>query len=434
MTGSLRRVAIIGSARIPFCRSGTLYADQSNLDMMTATLSGLVEKCNLAGVHIDEVVGGAVVTHSKDWNLTREAVLGTKLARTTPGITLIQACGTSLQAAMGIAAKIATGEIDSGIAVGSDTTSDPPIVFQKRFADRLVRAQAAKSVGQRIGAFKGMGLGELAPQPPMTAEPRTGLRMGDHCELMAQEWHIAREAQDLLAFESHRKASAAYKSGFMDDLVVPFAGVFRDNILRDDASMERMATMKPAFERSERGTLTAANSTGLTDGAAAVLLASEDWALKRGLPVLAYMTYAQTSANDFVAGEGLLMAPTIAVSRMLERAGLKLQDFDFYEIHEAFAAQVLATLKAWEDPAYCKSRLGRDAPLGSIDRAKLNVMGSSLALGHPFAATGARIIGVLAKLLAQGSGRGLISVCTAGGMGVAAILEGRMVEAARQAA
>lgn len=434
MTQTLRRVAIVGSARIPFCRSGTLYADLSNLDMMTAALNGLVEKCSLAGVHIDEVVGGAVVLHSKDWNLTREAVLGTKLARSTPGVTLIQACGTSLQAAMGIAAKIATGEIDCGIAAGADTTSDPPIVFQKRFADRLVKAQAARSLGQRVGAFKGMGLGELAPQPPMTAEPRTGLRMGDHCELMAQEWKIPREAQDTLAYESHRKASAAYAAGFMDDLVVPCAGVFRDNILRDDASMERMAGMKPAFDKSERGTLTAANSTGLTDGAAAVLLASEDWAMKRGLPILAYLTYAQTAANDFVAGEGLLMAPTIAVSRLLDRAGLKLQDFDFYEIHEAFAAQVLATLKAWEDADYCKSRLGKDAPLGAIDRAKLNVMGSSLAIGHPFAATGARIVGVLAKLLSAKGGRGLISVCTAGGMGVAAILESRSALAAKAAA
>lgn len=434
MTQSLRRVAIVGSARIPFCRSGTLYADLSNLDMMTAALSGLVDRCSLAGVHIDEVVGGAVVLHSKDWNLAREAVLGTKLARSTPGITLIQACGTSLQAAMGIAAKIATGQIDSGIAVGSDTTSDPPIVFQKRFADRLVKAQGAKSFGGRVGAFKGMGLGELAPQPPMTSEPRTGLRMGDHCELMAQDWKISREAQDQLAYESHRKASAAYAAGFMDDLIVPCAGVFRDNILRDDASMERMASMKSAFDKSERGTLTAANSTGLTDGAAAVLLASEDWAMKRGLPILAYLTYAQTSANDFVAGEGLLMAPTIAVSRLLDRAGLKLQDFDFYEVHEAFAAQVLATLKAWEDPAYCKSRLGKSQPLGAIDRAKLNVVGSSLALGHPFAATGARIVGVLAKLLSIHGGRGIISVCTAGGMGVAAILESRAAVALRDAA
>ena len=423
MTQTVRRVAIIGSARIPFCRSGTLYADLTNLDMMTAALNGVVDKCKLDGVHIDEVVGGAVVIHSKDWNLAREAVLNTKLARTTPGITLIQACGTSLQAALGIAAKIATGEIECGIAVGSDTTSDPPIVFGKRFSDRLIKAQSARSVGERIGAFKGMGLGELAPQPPASAEPKTGLRMGDHCELMAKEWSITREAQDQLAFESHRKAAAAYRDGFMDDLIVPCAGVFRDNILREDASLERMATMKPAFDKSDAGTLTAANSTGFTDGAAAVLLASEDWARARGLPVLAYLKAGQTSANDFVAGEGLLMAPTVAVSKLIDRCGLKLQDFDFYEIHEAFAAQVLATLKAWEDPEYCRTRLGKSEPLGAIDRTKLNVVGSSLAFGHPFAATGARIMGVLAKLVATRGGRGLISVCTAGGMGVAAILE-----------
>jgi acetyl-CoA C-acetyltransferase len=426
----LARVVVVGGVRVPFCRSNTLYADLSNLEMMTTALNGLVEKYGLAGVHIDEVVGGAVVSHSRDWNLAREAVLGTKLAPSTPGITMIQACGTSLQAGMGIAAKIAAGQIECGIAVGSDTTSDAPIVFSKRFSGRLIEMQRARSLGQRLGAFKGMSLRELAPQPPSVAEPRTGLSMGEHAELMAQQWHIGREAQDQLALESHRKAAAAYKAGWMDDLIVPCAGVFRDNNMREDVSLERLASLKPAFERSERGTLTAGNSTPLTDGASSVLLASEAWAKARGLPIAATFVDAQTSANDFVAGEGLLMAPTIAVSKLLDRQGLKLQDFDFYEIHEAFAAQVLATLKAWEDPAYCKTRLGKDQPLGSIDRAKMNVKGSSLAVGHPFAATGARVVGVLAKLLAENGGRGLISICTAGGMGVAAILEGAKTRAA----
>ncbi len=428
MSQTLRKVAIVGGTRIPFCRSNTLYADQSNLDMLTATLNGLVEKYRLKGAHIDEVIGGAVVSHSKDWNLAREAVLSTKLAPSTPGITLQQACGTSLQAAMMIGAKIAAGAIDSGIAMGSDTTSDPPIVISKKLATRLVQVGQAKSFGQKFGAFKGFSPSELAPQPPSVSEPRTGLAMGNHCEIMAKDWKITRADQDQLAFESHTKAAAAYKSGWMDDLIVPCAGVFRDNNMREDIQLEKLATLKPAFDKSAAGTMTAANSTPLTDGAAAVLLASEEWAAKRGLPVLAYLTYYQTSANDFVAGEGLLMAPTIAVSKMLDRAGLKLQDFDFYEIHEAFAAQVLATLRAWEDPAYCKEYLGRDAPLGSIDRAKLNVKGSSLAFGHPFAATGARIVANLAKLLHVNGGRGLISVCTAGGMGVAAILEGTKVE------
>jgi acetyl-CoA C-acetyltransferase len=422
-----RRIAVIGGVRIPFCRSNTLYADLSNLDMMTAALGGLVERFGLEGAHIDEVTGGAVVTHSKDWNLAREAVIGSKLAPSTPGITMMQACGTSLQAAFGIGAKIAIGEIDCGIAIGSDTTSDAPIVVGKRLSGRLIQAQQAKTMGQRLAAFKGFSPGELVPLPPSVAEPRTGLSMGQHCELMAQHWHIPREAQDQLALESHRKAAAAYASGFMDDLVVPCAGVWRDNNLRADMSAERIAALKPAFERSERGTLTAANSTPLTDGAASVLLASEDWAVARGLKPQAYLTHMQTSANDFVDGEGLLMAPTIAVARMLDRAGLTLQDFDVYEIHEAFAAQVLATLKAWEDPDYCRARLGRSAPLGAIERARLNVLGSSLAYGHPFAATGARIMALLAKLLAERGGRGLISICTAGGMGVAAILESARV-------
>jgi acetyl-CoA C-acetyltransferase len=424
MTGTLRRVAVLGGTRIPFCRSNSLYADLSNQDMMAAAMNGLVDKFGLKGLHIDEVVGGAVVMHSRDFNIAREAVLSTKLATSTPGVTLIQACGTSLQAALMSAGKIASGEIDSAIAMGSDTTSDAPIVFSKKFSKRLVDVGLAKTPLDKLRVFKGLAPGELAPQPPTVAEPRTGLSMGQHCELMAQEWKISRADQDKLAFESHSKAAEAYRSGYMDDLIVPCAGVYRDNNLREDISLEKLATLKNAFEKSERGTLTAANSTPLTDGGSCALIASEEWAAKHGIPVQAYLTFGQHAANDFVAGEGLLMAPTIAVSKMLDRAGLKLQDFDFYEIHEAFAAQVLCTLKAWEDPAYCKNVLGRDAPLGSIDRAKLNVKGSSLAFGHPFAATGARIVANLAKLLSIHDGRGLISVCTAGGMGVAAIMEG----------
>lgn len=424
MSDSLRRIAVIGGVRIPFCRSNTLYADLTNQDMMTAALQGLVERYRLSGVHIDEVVGGAVVTHSRDWNLAREAVLGTQLSTATPGITMMQACGTSLQAAMGSGAKIATGQIECAIAVGSDTTSDPPIVFSKKLATRLNQLGQQKSALGKVKVFKGLSPRELAPQPPSVAEPRTGLTMGQHCELMAQEWGITREAQDQLAYESHRKAAGAYRDGYMDDLVVPCAGVFRDNNIREDISLEKLATLKTAFDKSERGTLTAANSTPLTDGASAALIASEAWAAARGLPVQAYLTHAETAANDFVGGDGLLMAPTIAVSRMLKRAGLELQDFDYYEIHEAFAAQVLATLKAWEDGEYCRRVLGRDRPMGSIDRARLNVKGSSIAVGHPFAATGARILANAAKLVGAAGGRVLISICTAGGMGVSAILEG----------
>ena len=434
----LRRVGVVGGVRIPFCRSYTGYADLSNLEMLTTTLDGLVERFALEGVRLDEVVAGAVVTHSKDWNLAREAVIGSKLDPWTPGITLSQACGTSLQAALGIGAKIATGQIECGIAAGTDTISDAPVVFRRRFAQRLVRMTRAKGLGGKLAAFKGFHPGELAPEPPSVAEPRTGLSMGQHCELMAQQWQIPREAQDQLAYDSHRHAAAAYESGFMDDLLVPCAGVFRDNNLREDIALDKLADLRPVFERSRDGTLTAANSTPLTDGAAGVLLASEAWAEERGLPVQAYLSEAQTAALDFVSGDGLLMAPTIAVANLLERSGLEFDDFDYYEIHEAFAAQVLATLKAWESADYCGRVLGRDAPLGAIDRSKLNVKGSSIAFGHPFAATGARILASLAKTLdANGSGRGLISICTAGGMGVAAILEGpkraqRKVQAGRR--
>jgi len=426
MAGQLRRVAVIGGIRTPFCRSNTAYSELSNLDLMTAALNGLVDKYELKGELIDEVVGGAVVTHSKDFNLTREAVIGTKLDPRTPGVTLMQACGTSLQAAIGSAAKIATGQIETAIATGSDTTSDAPIVVQKKLARRLVALSQAKSFGEKAKVFtKGFSPSELAPQAPSVAEPRTGLSMGGHTELMAQEFNIARDAQDRLAYESHKKAAKAYDEGFFDDLLVPTAGVFRDNNLREDIDLTRMATLKTAFEKSERGSLTAANSTPLTDGASTVLLCSEEWADKHGLKPLAYLTYGYHAGIDFVHGQGLLMAPTIAVSRMLDQAGLTLQDFDFYEIHEAFAAQVLATLQAWESPDYCKDVLGKDQPLGSIDREKLNVKGSSIAVGHPFAATGGRILATLAKILyGNGGGRGLISVCTAGGMGVTAILEG----------
>jgi acetyl-CoA C-acetyltransferase len=421
---SIRRVAVLGGSRIPFCRSHTAYAELTNLDMLIAALGGLVDRFALHGAHIDEVVGGAVVTHAKDWNLAREAVIGSALAATTPGITMMQACGTSLAGALNVGAKIAISQIECGIALGSDTTSDAPIVFQRRFAQRMVQASRAKGFGQKLPAFKGFTPAELAPLPPSTSEPRTGLGMGEHCELMAKEWGITREAQDLLAYESHKKAAAAYDEGFMDDLVVPCAGVFRDNNIREDISLEKMAELKPVFDRMGNGTITAANSTPLTDGASTVLLASEEWARKRGIPIQAFLTLGRTSAVDFVQGEGLLMAPTVAVSELLRQTGLALQDFDYYEIHEAFAAQVLATLKAWESEEYCRVRLGRGGPLGSIDRAKLNVKGSSIAFGHPFAATGARILAVLAKLLHSGGGRrGLISVCTAGGMGVAAILE-----------
>jgi acetyl-CoA C-acetyltransferase len=425
MQQTMRKVAVIGGVRTPFCRGNTGYDDLTNLDLMTAALNGLVEKYGLEGQHIDEVVGGAVVTHAKDFNLTREAVIGTKLSEDTPGVTLSQACGTSLQAALGSAAKIATGQIDVAIACGSDTVSDPPIELKRQFAKRLAKVSSEKTVAKKAGAFfSGFSLGDLALSPPANAEPRTGLSMGQHCELMAKEWHISRAAQDQLAYESHKKAAAAYDAGFLDDLLVPASGVFRDNNLRADIDLAKIAQLKPAFDR-ENGTLTAANSTPLTDGASAVLLASEEWASAHGLEPMAYLIAGQHYGIDFVdQAKGLLMAPTIAVSKMLDRAGLTLQDFDFYEIHEAFAAQVLCTLKAWEDPAYCKTMLGKDQPLGSIDRAKMNVKGSSLAYGHPFAATGGRILGMLAKILREnGGGRGLISICTAGGMGVCAIME-----------
>ena len=424
-TRTVRPVGILGGVRIPFCRNNTAYADVGNLGMSIRTLGALVERFGLHGAQLGEVALGAVLKHSSDWNLGREATLSSGLSPATPGITLQRACGTSLDTVIHIANKIALGQIDSGIGGGSDTTSDVPINVSRPLRRRLLDANMARSAGDRLRAFRGFSPRELKPEFPGVGEPRTGKSMGQHCELMAQEWKIPRAEQDALAAASHHKAAAAYERGFFDELVVPFRGVTRDNILRPDTTIEKLATLKPAFDKlSGRGTLTAGNSTPLTDGASAVLLGTQEWAESRGLKVQAWLVDAQVAAVDFVHGEGLLMAPAWAVPQMLKRNGLSLQDFDFYEIHEAFAAQVLCTLRAWESESFCRDKLGLDAPLGSIDPAKLNVVGSSLAFGHPFAATGGRIIATLAKLLEErGSGRGLVSVCTAGGMGVTAIVE-----------
>lgn len=426
MDNSQTRVGVIGGVRIPFCRNNTAYAEVGNFGMSVKVLGALVERYRLHGAELGEVALGAVIKHAADWNLAREALLSSGLAPTTPGITTARACGTSLDNAIIIANKIAAGQIEAGIAAGSDSTSDVPIVLGERLRKRLLEVNRARAPMDRIkAALGGFSFGELKPSFPGVAEPRTGLSMGQHCEKMAKQWHIDRADQDQLALESHHKLAAAYESGFFDELVVPFRGLKRDGFLRADTSLAKLASLKPAFDKSSgQGTLTAGNSTGLSDGAAAVLLGSDAWAARRGLSVQAYLRDAEVAAVDFVGGEGLLMAPTVAVPRMLARQGLSLQDFDFYEIHEAFAAQVLCTLRAWESADYCRQRLGLDAPLGSIDPARLNVHGSSLATGHPFAATGARLVATLAQMLERkGSGRGLISICTAGGMGVTAILE-----------
>ena len=419
-----RRVAIVGGARIPFARSMGAYAESSNQDMLTAALQALVDKYALGGARIGDVGAGAVLKHPRDFNLTREAVLGTSLDPHTPAFDLQRACGTSLETAIGLGLKIASGQIDSAIAAGVDTASDAPIGINENLRRILLRSARGRNVKQRFAPWKALRPGHWKPDFPAVVEPRTGLTMGQSCELMAKRWGISRQAQDELALASHRRAAAAYESGFFDDLVFPYRGLRQDNNLRRDTTLEKLAQLKPAFPMEGSATLTAGNSTPMTDGAAAVLLASEDWARSRGLPVLAYLTYGKVAAVDFVRGEGLLMAPAYAVARMLEDARLTLQDFDLYEIHEAFAAQVLCTLAAWESADYCRDRLGLEQPLGAIDRDRLNVVGSSLAVGHPFAATGARILATLAKLLAQrGGARGLISICTAGGMGVTAIVE-----------
>lgn len=421
-----RKTAILGGARIPFARSNSAYSHKSNQDMLTATLRGVVDKFQLHGERLGEVAAGAVLKFSRDFNLTRESLLSSGLSAATPAYDVQQACGTSLETAILVGNKIALGQIEVGIAGGVDTASDAPIGVSEPMRRMLLDLNRAKTGAQRAKILSRFRPSFLMPAIPAVSEPRTKLSMGQHTEIMAKEFGISRESQDLLTFESHKKAAAAYESGFYSDLVIPFAGLGQDNNLRADISLERLAQLKPAFDKAN-GTLTAGNSTPLTDGASAVLLSSEDWAKAHGLPIQAYLIDAEAAAVDFYTAQkqGLLIAPAYAVPRLLARNNLKLQDFDFYEIHEAFAAQVLCTLQAWEDPKWCRDHLGLSQPLGAIDRTKLNIKGGSLALGHPFAATGARIVATLAKTIAQnGGGRGLISICAAGGLGVTAIVEG----------
>ena len=438
--GAPRRVAVLGGSRIPFARSDGRYATATNQDMLGAALDGLVRRFALSGTEIGEFAAGAVLKHSRDFALAREVVLGSGLDPRTPAYDVQQACGTSLEAVILVANKIALGQIDSGIAGGVDTASDAPLGLNDDLRRVLLSARRARGVGGRVRALGGLRPGQVVPEIPRIAEPRTGLSMGEHAARTAAAWGVGRAEQDRLAADSHRRLAAAYDAGFFADLVIPYRGLERDQTLRPDTSVDKLARLEPAFGLDLPGaapTMTAGNSTPLTDGAATVLLASEEWAHERGLPVLAYIGASRTAAVDFVHGEpgpdGLLMAPAYAVPKLLAATGLTLADFDFVEMHEAFAAQVLSTLKAWEDPEFCKSRLGLDRPLGPVDRSRLNVHGSSLAAGHPFAATGARIVATLAKLLheraaAPGApaapGRGLISICAAGGLGLAAIMQG----------
>ena len=422
--GRANRVAVVGGSRIPFCRAHSIYKNCSNQELMAAALNGVVNKFDLTGQTLGDVALGAVIKHSRDWNLARESVIDSGLSPRTPGVDLQRACGTSLEACAMIANKIALGQIDSGIAGGTDSISDAPIVYNDDYRAILLDVFRARSLSQRILPWFRLRPGHFKPELPGVTEPRTGLSMGQSMEITAQEWNVPREHQDQLALASHSKAAAAYDAGWYEDLVVPFMDCEQDNNIRRDTTFEKLAALKPVFDKSEDATITAGNSTPLTDGAAAVLLASEEWARLKNLPIEAYLTFVKVAAVDFINDEGLLMAPAYAVSEMLKEADLQLQDFDFYEIHEAFASQTITTLKAWQSEKFCREKLGRSVPMGPIDLSKLNVKGGSIAIGHPFAATGARIVATMAKLLGEkGSGRGLISVCTAGGMGVTAILE-----------
>ena len=422
--GQSIRVAVVGGLRIPFCRAHSIYRGCSNQDMMTTTLTALVDRYDLKDQTLGDVALGAVIKHSKDWNLARESVIGSGLSLKTPAFDLQRACGTSIEACIQIANKIALGQIEAGIAGGTDSISDAPIVLRDGLRRILLDVHGGRSLSRKILPWFRLRPSHLLPEFPDVTEPRTGLSMGQSMEITAKEWEVPREHQDQLALTSHVKAAKAFDEGFYDDLVVPYKGAEEDNNIRRDTSYDKLAALQPVFARDAEATMTAGNSTPLTDGAAAVLLASESWAKRKNLPIVAYITFVNVAAVNFIGADGLLMAPVFAISEMLKKANLRLQEFDFYEIHEAFAAQTIATLKAWQSEEFCRGRLGRNEPMGPIELVKLNVKGGSLAIGHPFAATGARVIATMAKLLSEkGSGRGLVSVCTAGGMGVTAIME-----------
>ena len=419
-----KKVAILGGIRIPFCRAHTNYKKLSNQDMMTATLEALVNNFSIHNEQLGEVTLGAVIKHSSDFNLARECVIGSGLSLNTPGVDMQRACGTSLEATIHIANKIALGQIKSGIAGGTDSISDTPIVFSDNYREILLNSFQGKSMIDKIKPWLSFRLKYLKPKLPAVVEPRTGLSMGESTEIMAKTFNVTREAQDALALESHNKTAKAYDEGFYKDLIIPYKNIMEDNNIRRNTSMKKLGSLRPVFDKKNTGTMTAGNSTPLTDGAASILLSSEEWAREKNIPIKAYLTHCKVAAVDFIKKEGLLMAPVYAVSEMLNEAGLKLQDFDFYEIHEAFAAQTIATLNAWESEDFCKKKLSRNKAMGSIDMSKVNTKGGSIAIGHPFAATGARIVATMAKLLeTKGSGRGLISICTAGGMGISAIME-----------
>ena len=422
--GKSKKVGVIGGSRIPFCRANTAYKDSSNQEMMTASLRSIVDKFNLQNTVLGDVALGAVIKHSSDWNLARECVIDSGLSIKTPGVDMQRACGTGLETIMNIANKIALGQIDSGIGGGVDSISDAPIVYNDNLRKILLKSFTGKSLKEKLTPWSRMRPKLLKPKLPGVKEPRTGLSMGESTEIIAKDYDISRHDQDALAIKSHKNASRAYDEGFYEDLVIPFEGIEKDNIIRNDSSIDKLASLNTVFDKGINATLTPGNSTSLTDGSAAVLLASDEWANKNNLDIESYITSFEIAAVDYIDNEGLLMAPAYAVSEMLKKQNLNLQDFDFYEIHEAFAAQTLATINAWESAEFCKSKLGREKAMGSFDHNKLNVKGGSLAIGHPFAATGARIVATLSKLLKDnGGGKGLISICTAGGMGITAILE-----------
>jgi acetyl-CoA acyltransferase len=428
MESNGKRVAIVAGLRTPFAKQWSAYREVSALDLANIVVSELLQRVDLDPKEIQQVVYGQVVPSVEAPNIAREIVLATGMPKSIEAYSVSRACATSYQSAVNVAEAIMAGAIDTGVAGGADSASNVPITVSKRLAEALMAATKARSIGERMQAFAGIRPRDLAPVPPAIKEFSTGLSMGDSAEKMAKENHISREAQDEFAHRSHSLAAKAWAEGKLDDEVMEVfvpnrfnEAIREDNLIRKDTAIEKYAKLKPAFDR-KHGTVTAANSSPLTDGASALLLMREDKAKALGFDVLGFIRSYAFAALD-PAGQ-LLMGPSYASPLALDRAGVKVSDLDLVDMHEAFAAQILSNTQAFESAEWSQKHLGRSEKIGDIDWDKFNVTGGSISIGHPFAATGARqITQTLRELKRRGGNLALCTACAAGGLGAAMVLE-----------
>jgi acetyl-CoA acyltransferase len=428
MESNGKRVAIVAGLRTPFAKQWSAYREVSALDLANLVVAELLQRIDLDPEEIQQVVYGQVVPSVEAPNIAREIVLATGMPKSIEAYSVSRACATSYQSTVNVAEAIMAGVIDTGLAGGADSASNVPITVSKRLAEALIAATKARSIGERMQAFAGLRPRDLAPVPPAIKEFSTGLSMGESAEKMAKENHIGREAQDEFAHRSHTLAAKAWAEGKFDDEVMEVfvpnrfnEAIREDNLIRKDGELEKYAKLKPAFDR-KHGTVTAGNSSPLTDGASALVLMREDKAKAHGFDVLGFIRSYAFAALD-PAGQ-LLMGPSYATPLALDRAGVKVSDLDLIDMHEAFAAQILSNTQAFESAEWSEKHLGRSEKIGDIDWDKFNVTGGSISIGHPFAATGARqITQTLRELKRRGGNLALCTACAAGGLGAAMVLE-----------